>query len=584
MDRTRVPRVGDDLTRPGPGPVQADARLERLVAATSRYCLDTYLPRVLPHGAGTPTDEGNLRPISSAALSLAVASRCGTLDPTVDRGRAEAAAVAALQAGARGHVTAGGAWGRSWQSPLGTAQLGLAAWLLGPVVPSPDAAAVRRVVADEADLLCRTAVHYLRDVRGVVLTPGDTGAEEESWRARGLSIALALQPLDAHAQRWFRWLVLRQVAAYARPSDVDSTEPLHRAPLCAWLGGSNMEQDGGLQNHGYLPQPNYMRPVHHLVAVTQQRLAGQAVSPSALHGVEQLYAALRRLYRDDGGQDYPAGTDVPSRAVVLYANDALHRAVGLGGPAAERWERLHGEIAESQVQPDGSIVEPGGVERFGPVQPDIAVKLAECLLASRLGPLSPLEVDGTALAGPPRQTVPTGCTGLGRTFPDTADAVATAASWLHARGVLLGLPDGTFAPRRTVDRATAVVSLFRVAGSPVVDAPHGFGDAPSDGGELDRALRWGAREGLVLGTGPGTAAPRAGLTRGQAVVLLWRAQGRPEAPPSGFTDVAGEVAAAAGWARAAGVTQGRTPTSFDPAAGLTRGEWALMLHRQHAVG
>jgi hypothetical protein len=79
-------------------------------------------------------------------------------------------------------------------------------------------------------------------------------------------------------------------------------------------------------------------------------------------------------------------------------------------------------------------------------------------------------------------------------------------------------------------------------------------------------------------------APRAGLTRSQAVVLLWRAQGRPEAPPSGFTDVQGEVAAAASWARAAGITQGRTPTAFDPGAGLTRGEWALMLHRQHSVG
>jgi hypothetical protein len=410
-------------------------------------------------------------------------------------------------------------------------------------------------------------VHYLRDVDGAVLTPGDTGAEEESWRARGLSIALAMDPRHAHAQRWFRWLVLRQLAAYARPSDVRSPTALHRSPLCAWLGGSNAEEDGSLQNHGYLPQPNYMRPVHHLVAVTQQRLAGQAVSPSALHGVEHLYSALRRLYREDGGLDYPAGTDVPSRVVVLYANDALHRALGLGGAAAQRWEDLHGALAEQQVQPDGSVVEPGGVELFGPVQPDIAVKLAECLLASRLGRLAPDEVDGSALAGPPPQTVPTGCSGVSRSFPDTADAVAAAASWLHGRGVLLGLPDGSFAPGRTVDRATAVVSLFRVAGSPVTAAPHGFGDAPSDGGELDRALRWGVAEGLVRGTGPGTVAPRAGLTRSQAVVLLWRAQGRPEAPPSGFTDVQGEVAAAASWARAAGITQGRTPTTFDPGAG-----------------
>ena len=269
---------------------------------------------------------------------------------------------------------------------------------------------------------------------------------------------------------------------------------------------------------------------------------------------------------------------------MLYANDALHRSLGLGGDDALRWERLHGGIAEAQVQPDGSVVEPGGVELFGPVQPDIAVKLAECLLASRLGPLIPQEVDGDVLAGPPPQALPTGCSGVSRAFPDTADALAAAASWLHARGVLLGRSDGTFSPTHPVDRAAAVVSLFRVAGSPDVARPHGFPDAPTDGGKLDRALRWGAAAELVRGTSPGTAAPQARLTRGQAVVLLWRAQRRSEAPPSGFTDVQGEVASAAAWARAAGITQGRTPTTFDPSAGLTRGEWALMLHRQHAVG
>jgi hypothetical protein len=68
------------------------------------------------------------------------------------------------------------------------------------------------------------------------------------------------------------------------------------------------------------------------------------------------------------------------------------------------------------------------------------------------------------------------------------------------------------------------------------------------------------------------------------VVLLWRAQGRPAAPASGFTDVEGEVAAAAAWAREAGVTRGRTATAFDPAAVLSRGDWARMLHRQHAGG
>jgi hypothetical protein len=579
-----TPRIDDDLTRPGPGDRDDDSRLARLVAATSRYCVDTWLPQALPAVTAAVPDEGTARPVSAAALSLAVAVRCGALDGGVTPERAVGEAVRAVRACSAGHVTSGGSWGRTWQAPLVSAQLGLAAWLLDEALPADVRAAAQQAVRDEAVLLCGTPLRYLRDAQGRLVTPGNTGAEEESWRARGLSTAAAMLPRDAQARRWLRWQVLRQLAAYATPSDVARTDLLHRAPVCAWLAGSNMEPDGDLQNHGFLPQPNYMRPVHSLVAVTQQRLAGQAVSPSALNGVEQLYAALRRYYREDGGLDYPDGTDVPNRTVMLYANDALHRALGLGGQDAVRWERVHGDIAERQVQPDGSVHEPGGVELFGPVQPDIAAKLAECLLASRLGPLRDDEVDGVRLAGPPQQEVPTGCTGVTHVFPDTSGDVAAAASWLHARGVLQGRADGTFAPDRPVDRATAVLSLFRIAGAPSTAAPHGFPDVPADGGDLDRAVRWGVATGVVRGTAEGRFDGSATLTRGQAVLLLWRQEDRPQAPSSGFADVEGEVAAAAAWAREAGVTRGRTPTSFDPAAPLTRGDWARMLHRLHAVG
>ena len=285
---TPTPRAGDDLTRRGPGPAADDARLERLVSATSRYCLDTWLERSLPAGDPQGADEGDVRPLSSVALALAVALRCGALAPGVSPERAVQGALRAVRACTRGHVSVGGAWGHSWLAPLSSGQLGLTALLLGDHLPNADRAAVERIVREEAVLLTELPVRYLRNTAGQLITPGDTGAEEESWRARGLSAALALLPRDAHALRWLRWLVLRQVAAYASPADVASSTRLHRAPLCAWLGGSNAEPDGSLQNHGFLPAPNYMRPVHHLVAVTQQRLAGQPVSPSALNGVEDL--------------------------------------------------------------------------------------------------------------------------------------------------------------------------------------------------------------------------------------------------------------------------------------------------------
>jgi hypothetical protein len=581
MTSDSTPRVGDDLTLPSPASPQ-DERLRRLVGATSRWCAQVHLPEALPPGRDVVVDDQAGRTVSAAALSLAVAGRCGALE--VDPAQARAAAVRAVSAVVAGHVVHGGrAWGRTWQSPLTSGQVGLAGWLLGDDLPADVRAGLDAVVRDEADLLCRLPVHWLRGADGTLLTPGDTGAEEESWRSRGLSVARALLPADPAAPRWLRWQVLRQVAAYARPSDVRRTDPLHRSPVCAWLAGSNLEEDGTLQNHGFLPQPNYMRPVHHLVGITVQRLAGQPVSPSALHGLEHMYAALRALYDGDGGLRYPAGTDVQARTALLHANDALHRAVGLGGAEASAWERRHGDLVEAQVAPDGAVVQPGLPEPFGPAQPDVAAKLAECLLAARLGPLRPGEVEGASLTGPPAQDRAPACR-PGRAFPDVAGEEAAAASWAESTGVLRGRDDGRFDPRAPVTRRAALVVLHRAAGSPQVAAEHPWTDVPASDPELVAAARWAAQTGVARGRADGGLAPADPLTRGEGLRLLWRDAGRPAAPPSGFPDAVGEVEEAAAWARAAGVVRGRAGGLLAPDDALTRGAWAVLLHRRHAVG
>jgi hypothetical protein len=580
-DSTRAPRVGDDLVLPA-GASPEDERLRRLVAATSRWCALVHLPAVLPPGREAVAEDQAGRSVSAAALSLAVGVRCGALE--LDPATARDAAVRAVAAVVAGHVTAGGtAWGRTWQSPLTSGQVALAGWLLGDDLPADVRGRLDALVRDEADLLCRLPVRWLRAVDGTLLTPGDTGAEEESWRARGLSAARALLPGDPAQRRWLRWQVLRQLAAYARPSDVRRTDLLHRSPLCAWLAGSNLEEDGTLQNHGFLPQPNYMRPVHHLVGVTVQRLAGQPVSPSALHGLERLYAALRGLYDGQGGLRYPAGTDVAARTGLLYANDALHRAVGLGGDDARAWERRHGELVGAQVQPDGAVVQPGLPEPFGPAQPDLAAKLAECLLAARLGPLRPGEVDGSALAGPPAQDRPPACT-PGRAFADTAGEVAAAARWAESTGLLRGRDDGRFDPSGPLTRRAALVVLHRAAGAPPEPAPHPWTDVPADDAELSAAARWASARGVARGRADGRLAPQDPLTRGEGLRLLWRDAGRPAAPPSGFPDATGEVEQAAAWARAAGVVRGRPGGRLAPEEPLPRGTWAVLLHRLHAVG
>jgi hypothetical protein len=560
------------------------ARLRTLLSASARYCLDVYLPTaVKPDATLSTPDESTARAVSGAALNLAVGRRCAAFDDSVHVEAAEAAALRAVRACVVAHLTQGGSWGRTWQSPLASGQLGLAAWLLWEELTNADRVAVEQVLRDEAVHLAGVPVRYLRGVDGRYVSEGDTGAEEESWRARGISIALAMLPDDAQAQRWFRALVLRQLAAYARPSDVGRTDLLHRSPVCTWLAGSNLEPNGDLQNHHFNPQPNYMRPVHHVAALMHLRLAGAPVSPSALHNLDLLYAALRRLYNDDGGLDYPSGTDAGTRAVILYANDVQHRALGIGGDDALRWERLHGAIAERQVQPDGRIAEPGDTAPYGAVPPDIATKLAEAYLALVLGPASAYPIDDTTLAGAPEQGATPACPTYGRSFADVTGAVARAASWVDSSDVFPGSPDGDFRPNEPVRRSAALVSMWRAAGSPTGYPTHPFSDVAHDGSEPDLAVRWATAVGVSVGRAM-TLGPDEPLTRAQAVLLLWRERGRPGAPASAFSDVAGEVAEAVGWAQLVGVSAGATPTTFDPGRSVTRGQWALMLHRKHAVG
>ena len=80
--------------------------------------------------------------------------------------------------------------------------------------------------------------------------------------------------------------------------------------------------------------------------------------------------------------------------------------------------------------------------------------------------------------------------------------------------------------------------------------------------------------GIVNGTGDGkTFSPNDYITRGDFVLMLWRAMGRP-APegPAGFTDVTDDMyySEAIAWAREAGVTNGTGGGLFEPRGTLTR--------------
>ena len=84
--------------------------------------------------------------------------------------------------------------------------------------------------------------------------------------------------------------------------------------------------------------------------------------------------------------------------------------------------------------------------------------------------------------------------------------------------------------------------------------------------------------GIVKGVTDSTFNPNGTTTRGQTVTMLYRAMGSPSAGAV-FSDTSGEVAFAAGWASANGVTNGVSATAFAPNSSITREQLVTMLYR-----
>ena len=126
-----------------------------------------------------------------------------------------------------------------------------------------------------------------------------------------------------------------------------------------------------------------------------------------------------------------------------------------------------------------------------------------------------------------------------------------------------------------------VTFLWREAGGPTGNPAHGFEDVPDDA-YFAEAVRWAKAQDITKGTSTTTFSPHDPVTRGQLVTLLWRREGEPDpAATTSFSDVpeGRYFTQAVGWAKASGVTQGSTPTTFSPDLPVTRGQAATFLYR-----
>ncbi len=156
-----------------------------------------------------------------------------------------------------------------------------------------------------------------------------------------------------------------------------------------------------------------------------------------------------------------------------------------------------------------------------------------------------------------------------------------AVKWAVENGITNGYESGIFAPDNTVTRAQIVSMLWRAAGCPAASAPATFKDVKADQYYAE-AVAWAVENGITNGVNKNKFAPNDICTRGQIVTFLWRYMGKPMAEkPAAFTDVpAGEYYSdAVAWLVEAGISTGKTESTFAPNDNCTRAQAVTFIMR-----
>lgn len=293
-----------------------------------------------------------------AANAIAVSLATGIYDAVVtgvSEAEARARAVRMIRTLAywnKGTTTTTGSWGDSWQSPISAAQTAQAAWLLWDDLDQNGKNWSARMVEYEADKLKSFEVPYYRE-DGVIVSPGDSKAEENAWRSTVLQAAIAMMPAHPNVLLWKAKCAELMVSAFSRPSDTSLATVIDGKPVSAWLnGGSNISSNGTLINRSAL-NPNYMVTVpFNLRSYATFSLAGVPVPESAAFNAAIVYDALVDLefsggtiYIDDSEEIYyPEGTDAGEfRFDIYYGYDVAASILGLDTLASTEglvWERL----------------------------------------------------------------------------------------------------------------------------------------------------------------------------------------------------------------------------------------------------
>ena len=253
-------------------------------------------------GDGRSAGNGGIRGSCGVCVAYATLVRA---DAPGDQERRLSRLEAALRYAAMTHVTGsarcmdGKTWGSTWQSALWAGSLGFATALVEDRIDPEVVAAVRQVVAAEADRLA--------GIPPATGFRGDSKAEENAWNSNAPSLAAAWMHDDARAAEWLATARRYLVNAYTVESDASG-------PLAPWVTTVTLHPSFACENHGFF------HPTYQLVSgmslgdswvmarLTRPDVA-RAIEPFAEHNVMPVWNCLTPFLLDSGELAYPAGLD-----------------------------------------------------------------------------------------------------------------------------------------------------------------------------------------------------------------------------------------------------------------------------------
>ncbi|RZS80093.1 VCBS repeat protein [Motilibacter rhizosphaerae] len=314
-----------------------------------------------------------------------------------------------------------GGWGYGWQTAHWAMYAGLAAWLdWDQLAPQEREYAATMVVA-EADHQLTLDVPYQFDLAGQDLAPGDTKAEEDSWNAAELELAVAMMPQHPRAGLWRRKAVDYELASFATPGDAASGQVVNGLALSQRLRGTNADADGVVINQG-VHNPDYFETVQQdWWAAAFARLAGKAAPEAATYGAQRQWDVMTTyqfprtlpdgtsspttVYQPDGSVFFPEGTRWGTLRRAQFASLDAFRLLTTRDPLQrdQAWtylgQHLDGELALQARQGTGQTYEPG--EDTYPGREEYAAAMTSmALLAVYIDAWMPVDTKDTATYAP----------------------------------------------------------------------------------------------------------------------------------------------------------------------------------------